>query len=106
MAYYLVRAVFKPGVAADLHGRLFRGEFQAMSPFGNAMTRSLKAARWDPAAGEAVWEEECYCPTPLEQERDAVYDHYFDAIRTERVDQGKGWAAVAALPPLWEQKVP
>ena len=36
--------------------------------------------------GLVRWSEICYCPTPLEHERQTVYDHHFAGIETEIVD--------------------
>jgi len=101
MPFYLVRARLKRERAAELRDRLRRGELARLRPFGRALTRSLEAARLDPATGDAVWEEEDYCNPPLAQERAAVLDHYFEAIRVTSVREGEGWARIAALPPLW-----
>ncbi|GBD08329.1 hypothetical protein HRbin22_00563 [Candidatus Thermoflexus japonica] len=103
MAFYLVRARLRVERAAELRARLERGEFRTLRPFGPALTASLENARWDPGAGEAVWEEEDYCSPPLAMERAAVLDHYFDALRVERVPQGEGWRRIADLPSLWAQ---
>lgn len=101
MAHYLVRARLKPELAAELRARLDRGEFRAMRPFGQALTRALENARWDPRTGEAVWEEEDYCSPPLAMEREAVLDRYVEDLRTERVRAGEGWERIAGLPSLW-----
>lgn len=103
MAFYLVRARLRMGRAAELRARLERGEFRALQPFGPALTASLENARWDPGAGEAVWEEEDYCSPPLAMERAAVLDHYFEDLRVERVPAGEGWRRIAELPALWDQ---
>ncbi|MFB6187107.1 MAG: hypothetical protein ABEI86_09610, partial [Halobacteriaceae archaeon] len=64
----------------ELHDRLENGEIEQMDPFGEAMTKSLTQARFDPDTQEAVWVEEDYCTPPLAMERDAVLDDYFDSI--------------------------
>lgn len=81
-----------------------RGEFESLRPFGATLTRSLKAARWDPETTRGVWEEEDYCLPPLSQERDAVLDRYFENIHAERVSEGEGWRRISDLPSLWEKK--
>lgn len=86
MAHYLVRA--KPNFE-----RLNYEEFEAMRPFGWALTTSLENARYDPETSEAVWEEEDYCSPPLAMERDAVLNDYFEDIAVEQVNEGKGWGA-------------
>ncbi len=103
MAYYLVRANLKQEFIAELHNRIEQGEFRFMKPFGSALTRSLRGARWDPEKGEAVWEEEDYCAPPLAMERAAVLERYFEGIRVEPVGQGEGWERISSLPSLWKQ---
>lgn len=102
MAYYLVRARLKAGLAEALRGRLERQEFLPMRPFGAALTKGLVAARQDPTTGEAVWEEEDYCSPPLAMERAAVLDRYFDDLRVEPVRESEGWQRIADLPSLWQ----
>jgi len=100
MAHYLVRANPKPEKMAKLAGQLDADAFAELKPFGGALMSSLRAARVE-ADGGAVWEEEDYCSPPLAEERAAVLDHYFDAIRIERVAQGEGWRRIEALPHLF-----
>ncbi len=103
MAYYLVRALPRAERLGELSRRLLAGEFLSMQPFGNALTRSLLHARFDPTTGEAVWEEEDYCTPPLAMERAAVLDQYFHGLRVEPVRRGQGWSQIEDLPPLWTQ---
>jgi hypothetical protein len=101
MAYYLVRARLKPEREAEFQARLEHGEFRSLSPFGETLTNSLLAARRDPASGDALWEELCYCSPPLKQEREEVLDHYFDRLSTERVERGDGRRRIEGLPAYW-----
>jgi hypothetical protein len=71
------------------------------APSATPSPRALKGARLDPATGKAVWEEEDYCSPPLAMEREAVLDRYFQDLRVERVEEGRGWAAISHLPPFW-----
>lgn len=103
MAYYLVRADPHTDRLPELHDRLSNDEFESLRPFGPALTVALRGARFDADTGDAVWEEEDYCRPPLAQERTAVLDDYFDAIRVEQVTQGEGWKQVETLPSLWAQ---
>lgn len=105
MAYYLVRADPRSERMTELHDRLTDGEFEPLQPFGRALTVALRGARFDTETGDAVWEEEDYCQPPLAQERDAVLDSYFDAIRVERVQWGDGWNRIETLPSLWNELV-
>lgn len=103
MAHYLVRATPAEAKLEELREKLDRDAFVDMEPFGRAITRSLEDARWDADEQEAVWEEEDYCSPPLEQERAAVLDDFFDDIRVERVEDGEGWKRIEDLPGLWER---
>ncbi|HEY3011574.1 MAG TPA: hypothetical protein VGJ36_02415 [Gemmatimonadales bacterium] len=100
MAYYLVSAVPRTDLIANLEARLAAGEFLPLRPFGQALSVSLQAARRRPD-GTAVWEEEDYCRPPLAQERAAVLDEYFDRLAVERVERGKGWEQIEHLPALF-----
>jgi hypothetical protein len=102
MAYYLVSAEVKENKLDELKARLDKGELKKLSPFGEAMTYSLKNARYDADTGRALWEEEDYCSPPLAQEKSEVLDDYFEDIREERVPKGEGWKQIKGLPELWQ----
>ena len=36
--------------------------------------------------GSVQWSEQCFCPTPLQHERETVYDHYFSDIETQETE--------------------
>jgi hypothetical protein len=105
MAYRFVRARPVDDRLPELHDRLESGEIGEMNPFGEAMTKSLTDARFDPETGEAVWVEEDYCSPPLAMERSAVLDDYFTDLTVvhENVDETEGWARIEDLPSLWTQ---
>ena len=100
MAHYLVSAIPRTDLIADLEARLAVGEFESLRPFGEELSESLREARRRPD-GTVVWEEEDYCRPPLAQERAAVLDKYFDAIQVEPVTEGDGWQRIAELPSLF-----
>ena len=108
MAYRFVRAQPKRDRMAELHSRLNDGEIAEMEPFGNAMTKALQNARFDPETGEAVWVEEDYCSPPLAMEREKVLDEYFESLTIvdKDVDEAAGWDQINELPRLWEQVLP
>src|SRR5262245_62187949 len=90
MAFYLVSAVPRQELMEDLSARLQRDEFTGLRPFGQTLSRSLKAARQRPA-GAAIWGEGDYCRPPLAEERAAVLDRYFSDLRVEPVSEAEGW---------------
>ncbi len=102
MAYYLVEAAAKEERLPELGERLEKDEFLSMRPFGVSVTFSLRGARRRPDGG-VVWEEEDYCSPPLAQERAAVLDEYFDAVRVTSVEKNEGWAQIRDLPPLFPE---
>jgi hypothetical protein len=108
MAHRFVRATPIRDRLPELRHRLDAGDVEAMRPFGPALTAALDGARYDPAAGEAVWVEEDYCSPPLAQERAAVLDDYFTDLRIVEsdVDPETGWGRIADLPGLWEALAP
>ena len=85
----------------ELHERLEHAEFEAMQPFGHALTEALENARFNPKTGEVLREEEDYCRPPLRQERNAVLDDYFDEIAVERVYENQGWEQIDEHASLW-----
>jgi hypothetical protein len=105
MPYRLVRAEPDSGRLGELRSRLDAGEIEAFEPFGRAMDRGLKNARFDPDRGEAVWIEEDYCSPPLAMERAEVLDKYFERITVveEDVEKEAGWERIEELPGLWER---
>jgi hypothetical protein len=100
MAYYLVRAKPRADLLKELEGRLARGEFMTMRPFGATLSHSLQNARTEPD-GSAIWEEEDYCRPPLAEERAAVLDHYFDELSVQPVKEHSGWKEIDRLPRLF-----
>ena len=100
MAYYLVSARPIAQRLNDLESKLSERAFEALRPFGPALTASLESARRRPD-GTAVWEEEDYCRPPLAQEKEAVLDHYFEEISVEPVERHGGWERIEELPPLF-----
>lgn len=104
MAYYKIVAKPKEDRIQELHKKLEAGTFRSLRPFGNTLTESLLKARFDVENNRAVWEEEDYCTPPLDQERRAVLDHYFEDIKFQAVDQNTGWESIRDFPSLWKEK--
>lgn len=97
MAHYLVRATIRLDQVAELADQLGQRAFLGLAPFGASLTVGLEGARWE-SEGMAVWEEEDYCSPPLAMERAAVLDDYFESLRVEPVERGRGWERISDLP--------
>ncbi len=81
---YRVRARFRDEKKKDFLRILTDGTVENLEPFGREIAAAMRrAVRRE---GEVAWTETCYCPTPLLQEREAVYDNYFEEIETETVE--------------------
>ncbi len=81
---YRVRARFRDEKRKEFLQILTDGTVENLEPFGREIGAAMRrAVRTE---GEVAWTETCYCPTPLLQEREAVYDHFFEGIETETVE--------------------
>jgi len=83
---YFVRAKFRDDEKRqELLKILTDGTVESMDPFGREVAAAMRRAVR--VEGDIAWTETCYCPTPLMQERAAVYDQFFENIRTETVEK-------------------
>lgn len=100
MAHYFVHGTPRISRLPELRARLNSGEIAVLKPFGVEMESVLRRAKVDPK-GRAVWEETCYCPKPLLQEKE-VLNRYFAGIMTIPLKApGEGWAQIDDLSSLW-----
>lgn len=83
--HYTVTARLIPVTAADLLRKLTDGTIESQKPDGEEIVASMQRAVIDDE-GVVRWSEVCYCPTPLQHERETVYDHHFSDIDTEQAD--------------------
>ena len=73
---YSVKARFDESGASAFFKQLTDGTIETQKPDGREIIASMQRAKID-AQGVVRWNELCYCPTPLEHERQTVYDHFF-----------------------------
>ena len=83
--YYVVTARFKPFTAADFYEKLTDGTIASQKPDGKEIVASMRRTKIS-QDGTVRWSEVCYCPTPLQHERETVYDHFFKDIQTDEVE--------------------
>src|ERR1700676_4416252 len=78
---YLVRARVKPGCEWSLLRAIEDGSLGQGSVAEGEYLRNMQQAR---LCGDetARWVEVCYCPTPLQEERD-YWEHYFELTRVQ-----------------------
>jgi hypothetical protein len=72
---YLVTARVKPGRAAALADAIDEGTLGQGSVAGDEYLRNMSEAR-QLEDGRVKWVEVCYCPTPLQEERE-YWEEYF-----------------------------
>ena len=83
--HYTVEARLKPDAAHELLHKLTDGTIEKQKPDGREIVDSMQRATID-ASGVVRWSEVCYCATPLEHERETVYDHYFTDLETREAE--------------------
>ncbi len=83
--HYTVTARFKRETAAEFYRRLTDGTIENQKPDGKEIVASMRRAKVD-REGVVRWSEVCYCPTPLQHEKETVYDHFFEDIETNEVE--------------------
>lgn len=82
---YKVQARLKSDTAAEFLRKLTDGTIENQRPEGHEILASMQRA----IIGEddiVRWSEKCYCPTPLQHERETVYDHHFTDFKAEEVE--------------------
>lgn len=84
--HYTVTAHFISETAADFLRKLTDGTIESQKPDGKEIVASMQRAVID-EDGVVRWSEACYCPTPLEHERETVYDQHFTDLETEEVER-------------------
>ena len=83
--HYTITARFKRETAAEFHRMLTDGTIEKQKPDGKEIVRSMRRAKVD-HEGVVRWSERCFCPTPLQHEKETVYDHFFEDIETNEVE--------------------
>ena len=83
--HYTITGRFKRETAAEFHRRLIDGTIENQKPDGKEIVASMRRAKVD-REGVVRWSEVCYCPTPLQHEKETVYDHFFEDIETNKVE--------------------
>jgi hypothetical protein len=78
---YLVTARVKPGQSEALARAIEDGTLGRGSVAGDEYFRNMESAR-QLDEGRVQWVEVCYCPTPLQEERE-YWEPYFDLLKVQ-----------------------
>lgn len=85
MTYYLVKANLIEEKLEEFYQKLTDGTIENQKPDGQEMVDSMKRAKIT-SPGAIEWSEMCFCLTPLNHERNTVYDHYLRNLETRTID--------------------
>jgi hypothetical protein len=82
---YKVQARIFDEKTGEFFQKLTDGTISGQKPDGNEIVSSMRRAK---ITGDGIvkWYETCYCDSPLQHERETVYDLYLADIKTELVD--------------------
>lgn len=83
--HYTATARIIPDTAADFLCKLTDGTIESQKPDGKEIVASMNRAVID-EEGVVRWSEVCYCPAPLQHERETVYNQHFTDIETKEVE--------------------
>ena len=83
--FYKVKAKYKKEKVGEFFKKLTDGTITNQKPDGKEIISSMKRAKIT-EPGIIEWFEVCYCKTPLQHERETVYDLYLSEITTEVVE--------------------
>ena len=81
---YNVRAKIIEEKLDEFYERFTDGTIENQLPDGEEIVSSMKRAMLT-GPGLIEWFKMCFCPTPLQHERETQYDSYFSEIDTEFV---------------------
>ena len=82
---YKVKAKIIEETIGEFYRKLADGTVAQQRPDGEEITASMKRAVLT-APGVAEWYEKCFCPTPLDHERQTQYDFYFTDMTTREAE--------------------
>ena len=79
---YRVKASLIADELSAFYEVLMNGTVQEQKPDGAEIVSAMKRAKIT-GPGTIEWYETCYCPSPLQHERETVYDRYLTNIETQ-----------------------
>jgi len=82
---YSIKAKFIKEKLPEFFQKLNDGTIKNQKPDGAEILSSMKRAKIT-QPGVIEWSEMCFCHTPLNHERQTVYDHFLTALETQIID--------------------
>ncbi|MFV1977276.1 MAG: hypothetical protein ACC651_16155 [Candidatus Scalindua sp.] len=84
MKYKVTASLLKDKMPA-FYEVLTNGTVQNQKPDGTEIVSAMRRAKFT-SPDSIEWYETCYCPSPLQHERETVYDQYLANIETQLVE--------------------
>lgn len=100
--HYAVSGQFLLDKSGQFLQLLNDGTIASQKPDGQEILAAMQRAIID-QEGTVRWSEVCYCPTPLQHERETVYDHFFTNLETREVESYQDFAGKPFLEFLQQQ---
>ena len=82
---YSVKAKFIEEKMKEFFQMLTDGTIENQKPDGTEILNSMKRAKIT-ESGIIEWSEMCFCPSPLQHERQTVYDKFFSNMEIKIID--------------------
>lgn len=79
---YQIKARLKEGKAKGFKEALENGTVAGIGPDGREIVKGMESATIS-KSGDITWNMICFCSPPLEHEREAILDEYFEDMRIE-----------------------
>lgn len=83
--HYTVCARLRAETAPTLFRKLTDGTLERQKPDGREIIASMERARLG-EDGIVRWSEQCFCASPLQHERETVYDLHFTDFEAEAAE--------------------
>ncbi|HUU48349.1 MAG TPA: hypothetical protein VMW55_06165 [Nitrosopumilaceae archaeon] len=83
--FYSIKAKFIEEKMRGFFQKLTDGTIENQKPDGSEIVNSMKRAKIM-EHGVVQWSEICFCPSPLQHERQTVYDKFFSDMEIKVID--------------------
>ncbi len=100
--HYAVSGQFLLDKSTQFLQLLNDGTIARQKPDGQEIAAAMQRAVID-QEGTVRWSEVCYCPSPLQHERETVYDRFFTDLETREVESYQDFSGKPFLEFLRQQ---
>jgi len=83
---YHVKAKYIEEKLSEFYSLLTSGEVEKLHTAGSSIVKAMLEDAVETEPGTIEWTEKCFCETPLELERDLVFDTFLTDMETAPVE--------------------